>query len=33
VTLQQINALVGRGGAYSDFSRMIEVLEQAGGAK
>ena len=32
-TLQQINALVGRGGAYSDFSRMIEVLEQAGGAK
>ena len=25
VTLQQINALVGRGGAYSDFSRMIEV--------
>ena len=31
VTLQQINALVGSGGAYSDFSRMIEVLERAGG--
>jgi 2-hydroxy-3-oxopropionate reductase len=33
VTLQQINALVGSGGAYSDFSRMIEVLERAGTAK
>jgi 2-hydroxy-3-oxopropionate reductase len=33
VTLQQINALVGSGGARSDFSRMIEVLERAGGAK
>lgn len=31
VTLQQINALVGSGGARSDFSRMIEVLERAGG--
>jgi 2-hydroxy-3-oxopropionate reductase len=30
VTLQQINALVGSGGARSDFSRMIEVLERAG---
>jgi 3-hydroxyisobutyrate dehydrogenase-like beta-hydroxyacid dehydrogenase len=29
VTLQQINALVGSGGARSDFSRMIEVLERA----
>ncbi len=33
VTLQQINALVGSGGARSDFSRMIEVLERAGSAK
>ena len=33
VTLQQINALVGSGGARSDFSRMIEVLERAGAAK
>jgi 2-hydroxy-3-oxopropionate reductase len=32
VTLQQINALVGSGGAYSDFSRMLEVLERAGKA-
>lgn len=32
VTLQQINALVGSGGARSDFSRMIEVLERAAGA-
>ncbi len=33
VTLQQINALVGGGGARSDFSRMIEVLEHAGAVK
>ena len=33
VTLQQINALVGSGGARSDFSRMIEVLERASGVK
>jgi 2-hydroxy-3-oxopropionate reductase len=32
VTLQQINALIGSGGGRSDFSRMIEVLERAGGA-
>lgn len=32
VTLQQINALMGSGGAQSDFSRMIEVLERAGRA-
>ncbi len=31
VTLQQINALIGSGGAHSDFSRMIEVLERAAG--
>ncbi len=30
-TLQQINALIGSGGAHSDFSRMIEVLERAAG--
>jgi 2-hydroxy-3-oxopropionate reductase len=33
VTLQQINALVGSGGARSDFSRMIEVLERASAGK
>ena len=32
-TVQQINALVGSGGARSDFSRMIEVLERASGVK
>ena len=33
VTLQNINALVGSGGARSDFSRLIEVLERAGGGQ